>query len=109
MKQSRGMLLVAGLLLFGMGGCELPFGADGADVVHDDNVVAGTGTVRYSELEGGLFVIVADNDQTYEPINLADSLKRDGVRVRFRIKIRNDLGSVYMVGRVVEILEIRKL
>ena len=44
----------------------------------------------------------------YEPINLPAELREDGVRVRFRLKVRSDLGSYRMVGPVVEIQEITR-
>lgn len=81
---------------------------EGSVTVNGD-IVSGTGTVRYFDLEGGFYAIRGDDERVYDPINLAAEFRRDPLRIRFRARIRNDLGSFHMVGPVVEILEIERL
>ncbi|MFQ6114636.1 MAG: DUF333 domain-containing protein, partial [bacterium] len=53
----------------------------------DDNIIDDTGTVKFIQLEGGFYGIVADNGKNYLPINLAPEFKVDRLRVRFKAKI----------------------
>lgn len=106
MRRTPLIALAAGLLL-SAAGCP-PTGADvpPGSVTREGNVVSGTGTVHWFNLEGGFYAIRGDDDVTYDPMNLADEFKKDGLRVRFRANLRNDMGGFHMVGPIVEILEI---
>jgi inhibitor of cysteine peptidase len=77
---------------------------------HDDNeIVEATGTVTYLSFEGGFYGIVAGDEEHYDPINLSEEFCEDGLQVWFRARIRDDLASFHMWGRIVELLEIREL
>lgn len=67
------------------------------------------GTVRWVELEGGFFGIVADDNTRYEPLNLPEAYQQDGLRVRLSARIRNDYASIFMWGTIIEILDIQSL
>jgi hypothetical protein len=75
----------------------------------EGEIVSGTGTVRRFDLEGGFFAIAGDDGVTYDPTNLAEEFQRDGLRVRFRARVRDDMAGIHMVGPIVEILEISRL
>ena len=62
-------------------------------LLKDKNIVEGNGTITYINLEGGFYGIVADDGEHYVPINLPSEFKVDGLRVRFKGKIRDDLVS----------------
>lgn len=49
----------------------------------DPNLIAGTGSVRYQDLEGGFYGIVADDSSKYDPGTLPVAFQKDGLRVRF--------------------------
>ena len=66
------------------------------------------GTVVRNELEGGFFAIEGDDGRTYEPINLPEAFKQDGMRVNATVRIREDIGSIHMVGAIVEIIAIAR-
>ncbi len=66
-----------------------------------------TGTIKYLEFEGGFYGIVADDSTYYQPLNLPDNYKKDGMRVRFRFEPR-DVPTFQMWGVTVEILKIEK-
>jgi len=72
-------------------------------------IVEGKGTVVYVNLEGGFYGIIADNGKHYDPINLPSHFRRDGLRVWFKGKIRDDLGSFHMWGTIIELIEIKRI
>jgi len=72
-------------------------------------IVVETGTITYLDFEGGFYGIVADDGEHYDPINLPSEFKEDGLRVMFIGKIREDLGSFHMWGKIIELTSIKKL
>ena len=75
----------------------------------DRDRIETTGTVVFSELEGGFYGIVDDRGKRYDPANLESEFKSNGLRVRFRAKVLRNHVSVRMWGELVEILEIERL
>ncbi|MFX0062222.1 MAG: hypothetical protein ACFFC7_08530 [Candidatus Hermodarchaeota archaeon] len=68
-----------------------------------------TGTVRFMDFEGGFFGIITDEGKHYDPINLESDYQIDGLRIHFKAKIRDDLGSFHMWGTIIEITWIEKI
>ena len=68
-----------------------------------------TGTVRYVELEGGFYELVANSGEKYDPVNLPAEYRNDGLRVKFQIKEKKGLVSFHMRGKIVEVVTIEKL
>jgi hypothetical protein len=68
-----------------------------------------TGTVRYLNLEGGFYGLVADDGERYDPINLPQEYAKDGLRVRFKVKEKKGMSGIHMWGKIVEIITIEKL
>lgn len=64
------------------------------------------GTVQYVDLEGGFYGILGEDGTKYNPMNLGESYREDGLRVRFRFRSRDDVATTQMWGQNVEILEI---
>jgi len=79
------------------------------DKGRDKDIISGTGTIKYIDLEGGFYGIIADNGERYDPINLNQEFQVDGLRVRFEAKIRDDIVGIHMWGVLIEILKIEKL
>lgn len=76
------------------------------------DTVEGTGTIRYLDVEGGFYGIVADDGSNYDPINLACDFavfQEDGLRITFEGEIRDDLDSVHMWGTIIELTAVEKL
>ncbi|HEX6644631.1 MAG TPA: hypothetical protein VF037_08135 [Gemmatimonadales bacterium] len=73
-----------------------------------DSVQSITGVVRHFDLEGGFFAIRGDDGVTYDPSNLAEEFRQDGLRVRARLRLRPDMGGIHMVGPIVDIIEIQR-
>jgi inhibitor of cysteine peptidase len=66
------------------------------------------GHVRFVNVEGGCWVIDAADGTRYEPVNLPEAFRSDGLPVRAALKPRPDLASICMVGEIVELLSIRR-
>ncbi len=64
------------------------------------------GTVVHKDVEGGFFAIESDDGRVYDPVNLPDRFKKHGLKVKVSAKLRNDMGSIHMVGDIIEIVEI---
>ena len=90
--------LLAALTLVG---CSL-YGPSDADLAFN-------GHVTYAEIETGGWVLVSDAGQTYEPLNLSDEYKREGLRVRVEADYRRDRASILMIGPIIEIKRIGQL
>jgi len=64
-------------------------------------------TVHFNPIEGGFYELVSDADGVhYDPTNLPDCYKEEGLRVEVTFKVRNDLGGVHMAGPIVDIKSI---
>ena len=63
--------------------------------------------VRVS-LEGGFYGLISDGDVRFEPLNLAPSYQRDGLRLRVRAEPA-DVASIRMWGRPIRILDVQVL
>lgn len=66
------------------------------------------GTVKYINLEGGFWGIVSDDGKNYDPINLAEEFRREGLRVQVKAVPKNR-ASIHMWGTVIEITAITKV
>jgi len=83
--------------------------AIGYELGKEDNVVRGTGAIVWLNFEGGFWGIIGDDGEHYDPINLDSEFQSEDLRVYFEAKIRTDLVSFHMWGKIVEILTIQKL
>jgi len=68
-----------------------------------------TGTVKYMDFEGGFYGIIADDDSHYDPMNLPEGFKIDGLRVIFSAIIKRGFSSIHMWGLIIEIIDIQLL
>ena len=64
------------------------------------------GTVRYKNMEGGFYAIDGDDGKKYDPINLPESFRKDGLKVKVRARMKKDAVSVHMYGEIIEVIEI---
>jgi hypothetical protein len=68
-----------------------------------------TGTVLYITIEGGFYGLVADDGEKYDPINLPEEYKQNGLRVKFQVERKKGMASIHMWGIIAEIVKIEKL
>lgn len=74
-----------------------------------DGIVSGTGTIRFVALEGGFYGLYAQDSTRYNPLNLEDRYRRDGLEVRFRIRLKPDQVTIQMWGTPAEVIEMEPL
>jgi hypothetical protein len=74
----------------------------------NDGLIHGTGEVKYLNFEGGFYGIVGDDGKSYDPINMPQEFKVDGLRVQFTANLTDYL-SFHMWGQVVRLITIEKL
>jgi hypothetical protein len=67
------------------------------------------GTIRRVRFEGEFWGIVDDRGNRFDPINLPDRFKQDGLRVQFNMKELRDKLSFNLWGALVRIIEIKRL
>jgi hypothetical protein len=66
------------------------------------------GVMHHTNVEGGCWVFKARDGQSYELTgDAAKDLLREGLRAEIVVKGRRDLKSICMVGKIVEVLEIK--
>jgi hypothetical protein len=73
-----------------------------------DDKIETVGTVRFISLEGGFYGIIADDGTRYEPVELKEEFRIDGLRVRFTARPADEQVSFRMWGQRIEILTMEK-
>lgn len=66
------------------------------------------GTIRYIDLEAGFWGITAGDGRNFDPLNLPEEYKKDGLKVVVKLQPKDELAGLHMWGQIVEIKEIRK-
>lgn len=64
------------------------------------------GTVIYKRIEGGFYAIDGDDGRKYDPINLPDSFRKDGLKVKVTARLKKDTMSFHMYGAIIEVVNI---
>jgi len=63
-------------------------------------------TVRFANLEGGCWMLVASDAMRFEPVGLPVDYEIDGLRVRATLRHRPDMASICMIAPLAEVLAI---
>lgn len=71
--------------------------------------IKAVGTVKFISLEGGFYGIVGDDGKHYDPVNLKEEFKQDGLRVRFTARPAKEQVSFHMWGQMIELITVEKL
>jgi hypothetical protein len=97
--------LKVGLILLIIGTC---LGIVVISFIHglSNEYLLGAGEVEFYPDDGGFYGIISDDGTHYEPINLPDEFKIDGLQVLFIFKLPNDSTSYHLWLRIVEIFDI---
>lgn len=102
MTQMREQLARAGAVALAVvllaGSCQL---------IDSGNPLSEAGVVEFLEIEGGCWVLQTEQD-TYEPLNLPEDLREDGLQVRFQAEVLQNVATICQVGPVIEIQEIER-
>ena len=64
------------------------------------------GTVTYKDIEGGFYAIDSVDGSKYDPINLPESFRKDGLKVKVTARLKKDVMSFHMYGVIIEIVHI---
>lgn len=73
-----------------------------------DGEVAFDGHVTFVTVAGGAWVLRSEAGVLYEPINLQAPFHQEGLPVRVRALVREDMASIRMVGPIIEIRHIAR-
>jgi hypothetical protein len=107
-QKKLAVIIVSLCFVFSFNSCKSPFGEDFGEIIRTGNIIEGTGTVTFLDFEGGFYGIITANNGNWDPINLPSSYQINGLKVKFKAKIRNDFVSYHMWGTGIEIIHIRK-
>jgi len=64
------------------------------------------GNVTYKSIEGGFYAIDGDDGRKFDPINLPESFKKDGLKVKVSARLKKDAMSFHMYGAIIEVVNI---
>ena len=81
----------------------------GSYIYYMNEPIHTTGTVKYMDFIGEFYGIIADDGSHYNPMNLPEGFKTDGLRVIFSAIIKRGFGSIHMWGLIIEIIDIKLL
>lgn len=79
------------------------------DAIEQDPTAWITGTIRYIDLEGGFYGIIADDGAEYLPNRLDEAFRVDGLRVRFTGTPDAEWASIYQWGQEFAVHHMEKL
>jgi hypothetical protein len=63
-------------------------------------------TVVFVQLEGGFYGLVTADGHRYDPTNLPESMRRDGLKVQFTARPLLRTAGTHMWGQRIELLDI---
>lgn len=110
MEMSMRVLLPILTALLLVAGCTAaPPEAASSTAAQEGNVLHITGRVVHVPIEGGFFGIEGEDGTHYDPVNLSEDFRKDGLRVRVTARPREEVVSIRMWGRIIEIIAIEKM
>lgn len=65
-------------------------------------------TVQHRQIEGGSWVIKSEDGTTYEPTDLPEEYRKEGLRVRVWANRLDDRASIRMIGPIISIQRIER-
>jgi len=73
---------------------------------HPSDLFEIVGNVTYKTIEGGFYAIEGDDGKKYDPINLPESFKKHGLKVKVTARLKKDAMGFHMYGAIIEIVNI---
>ena len=74
-----------------------------------NQIVEGTGTIRFLDFEGGFYGIIADDSTRYDPRGLNEAFQEDGLRVRFELTPHEGMMTTRQWGTPADVHSIKRL
>lgn len=65
-------------------------------------------TVEFLNVEGGCWSLLASDGVRYEPVDLGEEFREDGLQVTATVRPLAEVASVCQIGKIVEIESIRR-
>lgn len=65
-----------------------------------------TGIIKYQDIAVGVWTLISDSGETYELYKPSGNICQDGLKVTVQGKIRDDIMSMAMVGKILEIISV---
>lgn len=107
LKNSGSMLKILAVLIFYaivvLQGCN----GTGHDELSSGSTIGISATVSYISLEGGFWGLVSEDGVKYQPVNLGEEFRKDGLKVELRARVIENTADFRMWGKQIEILEIK--
>ncbi|VBB07199.1 Hypothetical protein LUCI_2443 [Lucifera butyrica] len=66
------------------------------------------GTIRHVMVEGDFWGIISEDGKKYEPTNLKEEFKQDGLPVQVKATVTNRF-NIHMWGKTIEIIKINRI
>lgn len=63
-----------------------------------------TGKVVYKNIAGGFWGIIDNNGKEWRPVNMPNSLQKDGKSVNIKARLAEEEMSIFMWGTAIEIV-----
>lgn len=102
------MMVGSGLFLLSCAGPEESARSSGSGPEKPNAELRFDGTVQYRQLEGGAWVIVSEEETTYDPTDLPEEYKEKGLAVRVWANRMEDAVGIRMVGPIISIQRIER-
>lgn len=67
-----------------------------------------TGTVHFTNVEGGVYSIRAEDGTNYDPVNLPEAFRKDGLAVEADARKQEAMVGINQVGPIVALIRIRQ-
>ena len=68
-----------------------------------EDIIEILGTVVYKDFEGGFYAIDAEDGSKYDPMNLPEAFRKDGLKVKVTASLKPDAMGFHMYGGIIEI------
>ena len=80
--------------------------SSGSITIPDSDTFEIQGTIVHKNIEGGFFAIDGNDGKKYNPVNLSESFRKDGLKVKVTARLKMDAMSIHMYGTIIEVVEI---
>ncbi|BAQ62195.1 hypothetical protein GM3708_2601 [Geminocystis sp. NIES-3708] len=65
-----------------------------------------TGIIKYQDIGVGVWILISESGETYELYKPSEAIRKKDLKVTVEGKIRDDIMSIAMVGKILEIVSV---